>query len=436
MIKKLGLVLIALFAIQSYSQESTASPYSFYGIGSLNFKGTVENRSMGGLSIYTDSIHVNLRNPASYGGNNLAMWGNEARPIKFALGGGFNKTKLKSETSKGEAQSSTFNYLALAIPIGKLGFGVGIMPYTSVGYRLESLNDEGLIENRFNGEGGLNRVFLGVGYQFTKELSLGVDFQYSFGNIQNNVVAFQYDDGTPVQYSSREINRSDLSGFGMNFGLTYKKKLNERLELVTGVTYSPQMTLASDNDRLFSTVTINSATGREIPFNIVDADLEALGLAKTDLVIPSKFSLGVGIGQVRNWFIGAEYFFTEASKFSNALYTSDITTYEDASTLSIGGFFIPQYNSFSSYFKRTVYRAGIRFEKSGLVINDESIKEFGISFGIGLPVGESRLLSNANIGFEYGQRGTTKNNLIQEDFINVQLSLSLNDRWFQKRRFQ
>ena len=97
---------------------------------------------------------------------------------------------------------------------------------------------------------------------------------------------------------------------------------------------------------------------------------------------------------------------------------------------------IPQYNSFSSYFKRTVYRAGIRFEKSGLVINDESIKEFGISFGIGLPVGESRLLSNANIGFEYGQRGTTKNNLIQEDFLNVQLSLSLNDRWFQKRKFQ
>ena len=121
MIKKLVLVLIALLAIQSYSQEATSSPYSFYGIGISNFRGTVENRSMGGLSIHTDSIHVNLRNPASYGGNNLAMWGGDARPVKYTIGGSFNKTNLKSETSKGDAQSTTVSYLAMAIPIGKLG---------------------------------------------------------------------------------------------------------------------------------------------------------------------------------------------------------------------------------------------------------------------------------------------------------------------------
>ena len=68
MIKKLVLVFIAVFAINSYGQEGTASPYSFYGIGSLKFRGTVENRSMGGLSIYTDSIHINLQNPAGYAG--------------------------------------------------------------------------------------------------------------------------------------------------------------------------------------------------------------------------------------------------------------------------------------------------------------------------------------------------------------------------------
>ena len=436
MIKKLGLVLIALFAIKSYSQEATASPYSFYGIGISNFKGTVENRSMGGLSIYTDSIHMNLRNPASYGGDNLAMWGGESRPVTYTVGGSFKKTGMKSETDKGEAQATTVNYLAMSIPLGKLGFGFGIMPYTSVGYRLESLNEEGIIENKFNGEGGLNRVFLGTGYQLTKGLSVGVDFQYNFGNVQNNVVAFQYNEGVPVQYQSKEINRSDLSGFTMNFGLSYKTKLNERLELVTGATYSPQTNLVSDNDRLFSTITINSSTGREIPLNTVVADLGALNLDKTDLIMPSKFTIGAGIGQVRNWFIGAEYFFQESSKFSNVLYSTNLTTYEDASTISIGGFFIPQYNSFSSYYKRAVYRGGLRLEKTGLVINDESIREFGISFGVGLPIGDTRLLSNANIGFELGQRGTTKSNLIQENFINFQLSLSLNDRWFQKRKFQ
>jgi hypothetical protein len=67
------------------------------------------------------------------------------------------------------------------------------------------------------------------------------------------------------------------------------------------------------------------------------------------------------------------------------------------------------------------------------VVNNESIDELGISFGVGVPVG--RLFSNANIGFEIGQRGTTSSNLVQENFFNISLSLSLNDRWFEKRKF-
>lgn len=436
MIKKLVLVFIAVFAIQSYGQKGTASPYSFYGIGSLNFKGTVENRSMGGLSIYTDSIHVNLRNPASYGGENLAMWGNEGRPIKFSIGGTYNSTNLKSDTSKGSTTSSTMSYLALAIPIGKLGFGVGIMPYTSVGYKLESLNDDGNLENRFQGEGGVNKVFLGVGYQLTKGLSVGANFYYDFGNIQNSTIAFQYDDGIPIQRQSRENNRSDVSGVSFNLGVTYKVKLNDRLELVSGLTYTPESSLDSNNERSFSTINYNVSTGQEFPLNTIDENLEALGLADTDLILPSKLSFGLGIGQVRSWFLGAEYVTVKTSSFSNILYSSADTSYEDASKISLGGFFIPQYNSFSSFLKRSVYRAGARYEKTGLVINNESINEFGISFGVGLPVGEARLLSNANFGFEIGKRGTTNSNLIQEDFINFQISLSLNDRWFQKRRFQ
>jgi hypothetical protein len=436
MIKKLVLVFIALFAIQSYGQQGTASPYSFYGIGSLNFKGTVENRSMGGLSIYTDSIHVNLRNPASYGGENLAIWGNESRPIKFSVGGNFNSTNLKSNTSTGKTTSATMSYLTLAIPIGKLGFGIGIMPYTSVGYRLESLNDLGNLENRFEGEGGINKVFLGAGYQLTEGLSVGVNFHYDFGNIQNSLIAFQYDNGIPIQRQSRENNRSDLSGVSFDLGLSYKRKLNERLELVTGLTYTPESRLASNNERLLSTIIYNIDTGQSAPFNTIEQDLEAIGLADTDLIIPSKFSIGVGVGQVRRWFLGAEYFSQKTSNFSNALYSSSSTTYEDASRISLGGFFIPQYNSFSSFLKRSVYRAGARYEKTGLVINNESINEFGISFGIGLPVGEARLLSNANFGFEVGKRGTTNSDLIEESFINFQISLSLNDRWFQKRKFQ
>ena len=122
MIKKLVVVLIAVITYSSFAQEGTTSPYSFYGIGSLKFKGTVENRSMGGLSIYTDSIHINLRNPASYGGTNLSSFGGESRPIKFTVGGGYNGITLKTNDSKDETSTTTFDYLALGIPMGKFGF--------------------------------------------------------------------------------------------------------------------------------------------------------------------------------------------------------------------------------------------------------------------------------------------------------------------------
>lgn len=435
MIKKLVIVFITFLTIQGYAQEGTASPYSFYGIGSLKFKGTVENRSMGGLSIYTDSIHMNLRNPAGYAGNNLLFYNKESRPVKFTVGGSHSNINLKSNTSTDNASSSTFDYLALSVPIGKFGFGFGLMPFTAVGYKLESVNSDDNISNRFNGQGGLNKAFFGLGYQITKELSIGVDAHYNFGNIQNSTIEFLYDnDGFLTQYQSQENNRSDLSGLNFNIGLSYKAMLNEKLELVSGATFTPESNLISKNERSFSTVSASTtAVGGEFVINTVETDLAALGLEETDLVLPSKFSIGVGIGQPRKWFAGVEYESQKTSNFSNVLYSSSTTLYEDATRFSLGGFYIPQYNSFSSYFKRAVYRAGLRYEKTGLNINTESINEFGISFGIGLPVGNA--ISNANLGFEIGKRGTTNNNLVEENFINFQLSLSLNDRWFQKRKY-
>ncbi|MFH6767909.1 hypothetical protein V8G56_04100 [Gaetbulibacter aquiaggeris] len=436
MIKKLVLVFVAFITIQSYAQQGTASPYSFYGIGSLKFKGTVENRSMGRLSIYNDSIHINLRNPASYASENLTSPGfnGESRPVKYTVGGGFSNLNFKSETSSAKASSSTFNYLALSIPVGKFGVGFSLLPQTAVGYKLENLNDDGDLINQYKGEGGLNKVNIGIGYLLAKGLSIGVDANYNFGNIQNNIVEYSYDaDGLILQYQSKEGNRSDLSGINFNLGLSYKTKLNDKLELISGLTYAPESNLASNNQRIISTITINPSTGSEFLVNSFEADLDAQGLKRTDLTMPSKLSFGAGIGKPRSWFVGAEYTAENTSKFYNPLYSSLTTKYEDAYNISLGGFFIPRYNSFNSYYKRIVYRAGLHYENTGLNINNESIKEFGISFGLGLPVGT--LFSNANLGFEIGQRGTTNNNLIQENFVNFQLSLSLNDRWFQKRKY-
>ncbi|PQV51211.1 long-subunit fatty acid transport protein [Jejuia pallidilutea] len=433
MIKKLIVVFVAIFTLTSYAQEGTASPYSFYGIGSLKFKGTVENRSMGGLSIYRDSIHMNLRNPASFTGPNLLMFNNESRPVKYTVGGSYSSTNLKSDSGTANVSSTTFDYLALNFPVGKFGVALGLMPYTAVGYKLETENDEGFTTNRFNGEGGLNKAFLGVAYSITDNLSVGVNAQYNFGNIQNSAIEFRFDnDGNRLFAQSKENNRSDLSGLNFDFGVYYISKLNNSLKLTTALTFTPKANITSQNQRSFSTVNVGNS-GQESVTNTIEVDLEAQGLLETDLVLPSSFSFGAGLGQPRKWFVGAEYESQNTSTFENILYQTSATNYEDGSRFSLGGFFIPEYNSFNSYFKRLVYRAGLRVEKTGLNIENESINEFGISFGVGIPVGDFG--SNANLGLEIGRRGTTNSNLIQENFINFQISLSLNDRWFQKRKY-
>ena len=89
MIKKIILSISLLLSLVSFAQEGTSSPYSFYGIGDVRFKGTVENRSMGGLSVMPDSIHLNVMNPATYSSLKLTT---------YALGGNVSVNKLSSDS--------------------------------------------------------------------------------------------------------------------------------------------------------------------------------------------------------------------------------------------------------------------------------------------------------------------------------------------------
>ncbi|RNC84133.1 MAG: hypothetical protein ED556_11780 [Winogradskyella sp.] len=440
MIKRFVVVIITIVGSLSYGQQGTASPYSFYGIGSLKFRGTVENRGMGGIGSYIDSLHINLRNPASYAGKNLTStpYDGESRPVKFSVAGSFSSLELNSTTESENANSSTFDYLAVSIPLGRFGAGFGLLPFTSVGYKLQDIDatQNNRVDFRYEGEGGLNKVFLSLGYLVSDGFTVGVDANYNFGNTQNSAIQFLYDtNGNLIQFASREDNRSDLSGLNFNFGAAYKRKITDKLEMSATATFSPESDLTSKNDRSVSTVIVN-AFGDEFVQNTIDVNLANSGLEETDLTLPNRLSFGLGIGEPSKWFAGAEFVSQNTSVFDNPIFSTTNSSYEDATSFAIGGFYLPNYKSLSSYFKRVTYRAGARFENTGLVVNDESINEFGISFGLGLPVGPATgTFSEINLGFEFGQRGTKNSNLIQENFFNVNVSLSLSDRWFQKRKY-
>ena len=432
--KTFTLLVLIVLLINSYSQNSTSSPYSFYGIGSLDFRGTTENRSMGRLSVYNDSIHMNFKNPASYTGKNLFIFNDEGRLVKFTVGLNYSETKLSSNNQNSLASNTSFDYLGLNLPMGKFGMALGLIPYSSVGYKLESSSEINLIKYKYEGLGGVNKAFLGFAYQISNNISIGFDAKYNFGNIQNSAIEFLYDDDDqPLDYQSKETNRSDLSGINFNFGLIYSGIIFKEYTFHGSFTYSPSYDLSSINNRTFAAVIFNSNTGLDFPINQIEVDLESLNLYKTDLVMPHRLNFGLGIGKSKKWFIGSEITAMNSSIFSNELINIENSKFEDSFLVSFGGFYIPDYASFNRFFDRVVYRSGVYFEQTGLNINNQSINEFGISFGFGIPAGG--LFSNINTSFEFGKRGTKKADLVEETFTNIHISLSLNDRWFIKRKY-
>jgi long-subunit fatty acid transport protein len=416
MIKKIIVSTCLLLSLASFAQEGTSSPYSFYGIGDIRFKGTLENRSMAGVAVEQDSIHLNLENPASY--SNLKL-------TTFSMGGTYSSKDLKTSSGSASTQRTTLDYLAVGLPLGKLGIGFGLVPYSSVGYKIESLAAAESAESskRLSGKGGLNKVFLGVGYKIKPNFSVGADVQYNFGKIETNSMEFM----TGVPVGTQELNTADLSGVNFNIGAMYQTKINKKLNAYSSLNYTVQANLNSVNTRNISSVMFGSGVD-PVPVDSFDVPME-----NSEVKLPSKITFGAGIGEAQKWLLGGKIAYQKTAGQENSYNKADNVSYGKYTSLSIGGYYMPNYNSFTSYFERITYRGGLKYEKTGLVVNSESINDMGFTLGVGLPMSGS--LSNINFGFELGKRGTTSANLVQENYANLSVSFSFNDKWFVKRKF-
>lgn len=419
MVKKF---LIAFFCVATYgifAQNGTISPYSSFGIGDLRDNATVENRTMGGISLYGDSIHLNFRNPAALSKLRLT-----------AYSAGLSHTEYRLEDFAEEQNTSVTNleYLVIGFPVAKnAAVTFGLMPFSSVGYDLsnETTNSEQqTVTNVFTGEGGLNRVFVSLGFEPIKNLSLGATANYNFGTLEYNRIQSVEN----VQFGTLDRRESRINGFDLNYALNYTPTFKDKYTLYTSVLVNTQANLVSQNAETLGSFSL--VNGQEI--EVIDVDLDASGLRNTELKIPTRYTFGLGFGQNKKWLLGGEYSIQQFSSFSNDFLGLDNVEYTDASSFAFGGYFIPDYKALSGYFKRITYRAGLRYDVSGLVVNGKEINNFGITFGFGLPLGNS--FSNLNLGFELGRRGTTDVNLIRESYFQVNASISLNDRWFVKRK--
>lgn len=418
MIKNLVKIFLLIFTNIALSQSGTNSPYSYTGLGEVNFRGNQINRFMGGLEVYNDSIHANLSNPSSYAKLLLTT---------YSIGLNYSNNQLSDTNDSKSLISSGLDYIGIAIPTKKFGFGFGIIPFTSVGYKLSQIDDSSSsdILNRYEGEGGINKVFFSLGLYLLKNLSFGVTINYDFGKLKYQTSKFLDD----VYLGTVLINESSISGIDIKLATNYEIPVNSKIDLHMMVSYVPQGSLNSNNKRLLITSPLSDPSNIA---EIIEIDLAETGLDFTEIQLPSSSIVGFGLGKKSKWFAGAQYIMTNSSNFKNSFNTLPNVSYKDGSQFSIGGFYIPDYSSITSYWKRVVLRMGFRHEVTGIFKNNFGINETGINFGAGLPLPG---YSNVNIGFEYGSRGTKNSNILNEKFWTVRIGFSLNDRWFIKRKY-
>lgn len=417
MIKKIIVTACFFLTLASFAQSGSASPYSYFGLGESRFKGTLENRSMSGVAVEQDSIHMNILNPASFAAIRLTT---------FTMGGGYTSTKMKSDKGSAKAQRTTLDYLAVALPLGKMGVGFGLLPYSSVGYNIESISsDPNGNNNRLTGSGGLNKAFVALGYTIIPNLVVGADIQYNFGRIKNSNLEFI----TAIPVGTQEDNKADLNGFSTNLGVMYQGKVNKNLNYYSSLTYMPQSKLVSSNTRTVTTVQYDAN------YNLVVMEKVESDVIKKDVMIPEKITFGAGIGKSKKWLLGTQIVYQNIGGAGNGVNDAKNVSYENYSNYSLGGYYIPNYNMFSKYYQKITYRAGLKYGKTGTIVNSKSIDEAAITLGFGLPSASVSSWSNFNVGLEFGRKGTTSNGLIQENYGSFSLSFSLNDRWFRQSKF-
>ena len=415
--KKLLYIFLAFLSISSFAQVGTGSPYSFVGFGETNFRGNHLNRAMGGIDVYIDSIHPNINNPASYG---------KLKATTYSVGVNYRSNILANNSDTQKVTTSAIDYIGVSVPTKRFGFGFGILPFSSVGYLLEEISQTNQINaiNRFTGEGGINNAFLNIGFKAMKGLNIGFSANYGFGDItyRKTQVIDGIENGTYLE------SNSSLSGIKFKASVNVIIPINE-LEFHGLLSFSPESELTSQNIQIVYTRSL--LNGDQLG-DFEETDLTKNGLDVTKFRLPTTISLGIGIGKDKKWFFGGQYSKINNSRFINEFLDQSSIGYENISRIGFGGFYIPEFSSITSYWKRIVYRVGFRSEGKGYLINNQSIKENGITFGLGLPMAG---LSNTNITFETGKLGTKNNNLIEENYWAIRLGFSLNDIWFIKRKY-
>lgn len=407
----------------AFGQTANVSPYSRYGIGDIQYGSFVIQKSMGGISTaFASRYRINFNNPASYAKLTAAT---------FETGGFVETIQLKTNSNKDIANASSIGYLAIGFPLlkDKAGMSFGLVPLSQMGYSIETeqvIDSIGSITYDYNGSGGLNRAYLGVGYTLFKDVSIGINASYLFGNL-SRYRSVEFPRNTNY-FNTRNTHDLSVNDIYVNIGIQAKKNFGEKSGLTFGFTTGLKSNISNRSTVLSENYTLSSI-GSPI---IKDTSL-FYKIKNSDLELPLMYSAGLMYHYDQKWLAGIDFSIQNWADIDKS--NSQI---ENSYQINAGAQYIPKPGVFAAkYVEKMNYRMGIRYNHSYLNLNNTNITDYGISVGIGLPVRKGFAeMSMINIGIEAGQRGTEDNTLIKETHVKFLFGIVINEEWFKRRKFE
>ena len=413
-------LLLTMVTGMAIAQNNTNSPYTRYGYGDLSDQSFGNSKAMGGIAFgLRDGAQINPLNPASY---------TAIDSLTFLFEGGVSLQNMNISGSgvKLNAKNSSFDYLAMQFRLHpRIAMSVGLLPFSNVGYSVsDSKVDNGVSQTRsFTGDGGLHQLYGGIGVKVLKNLSLGVNASYFWGDItRTRTIIYP---ATSESYSYIQQMGVSISDYKLDFGTQYTLDFNKKHSMTIGAVFSPKHKLNNDYTVTTQVSTTNS--------NNLDATLE----------LPNTFGVGFTYNYDKRLTVGADYSLQQWSKTKFGVNTSDDAVREDFNEtytycnrhkVSVGAEYIPNLMG-RSYLSHIKYRLGAYYTTPYYKIGGkEATREYGVTAGFGLPVPRSR--SILSISGQFVRISGQESAFVNENIFRVSIGLTFNERWFFKRRVE
>tara|TARA_B100001758_G_scaffold219699_1_gene207948 strand:+ start:72 stop:1079 length:1008 start_codon:yes stop_codon:yes gene_type:complete len=330
-------------------------------------------------------------------------------------------TNMQNLSESQITNNSAFSHLTIAFPINrKIGASIGMLPYSNIGYELNSSNIEYDADLIYSGDGGISKIYFGGAYKLTNNLSIGVNASYLLGGLNKRKKVVYNDESF---FNSRSNSKINLQGYYYEFGLLYKQNMSENKEISFGLVANNNSDIRVKRNELVETFEFLGVL--EIPKDTFENTTQ-WGY----VILPQFISAGVTYREAKRIIVIADYSTQDWSEFR---LFDEVDNLNNSTRISTGIQYTPEYNSPTRYYKRIQYRLGMAFYETPLQIKDNQLIEKSITFGIGLPIKRSR--TRYDFSVTLAERGTTLNDLLKEQYIKLGLSVSYDGIWFVKRKY-